>query len=170
MLMLIFVFVMFLISGSFFALPAFIPALRNRARQSSQYRAMLILIMSMITFLVFFIGATYLNAMSTKVVSFIASGSSYFWDDEERNAMLTQELWFRAMMPPLMLSDGDCLTGDSAVCEVATELRNLWSHNSNRNMKYIFMLASLLIPATVCGFTVRYITRDHRKEKVKETT
>lgn len=169
MIALIIIFLIFLVSGSFFALPAFIPALRRHARQSPQYKNILTIALSLITFVVFFVGMTYTNAKIIKIFSAIASGPSYFWDDAGSDALLTQELWLRAMIPPWMQSDSTCLMGDIAVCEAATELRNLYIRDANRTMNYLIMLASLLIPATVCGVTVRYITRDHRKEKIKET-
>lgn len=166
MIALIILLAIFLVSGTIFALPAFIPALRQRARQSPQYRSLLIVSMSIITFVVLFTGISYMKAKAAKIFATVASGPTFFGDDAERAALLTQELWFRAMIPPWMQSDTTCLTGDASVCEATRELFNFNSIYTNSTTgSYILMLVTLLIPATVCGFTVRNITYSNRKQK-----
>lgn len=160
----------FLVSGVIFALPAFIPALRQRARQSPVFRYMLISSLSIITYIVLFFALTYLGAIVAKVFYTMplcgdfgcGIGSPYpFEDDTQRDALLTRELWLHQMLPLFIAPQESCLTGDTIVCDVAQDILR------NTSTDYLIILLIMLIPAVSCAFTVRYLTRDNRKEKVK---
>jgi|GEM_PF-2113514 len=164
-------------SGVVLALPTYIPALRNQARQSPDVRKGLIRGFSLATFVIAFLFLTYqLTFLTTALGDTYWCYGDYncpmpeypFQDDPTRDKLLTLELWLQNTIPPILTNDTTCIIRDEDVCETLREIRRSSHLFSRPDMPgYIFLLLISLIPARSCQLMVRFITRDRRKEKPK---
>jgi len=177
MLALIIIVAVFIGVGMVFAVPAYLPALRRRARHSPEFRKGLIAVFSVITFVIIFLFTAYINALAVKTLStpfycneFECIGTPYrFEDDTRRDVLFIRELWLMNMTPPVFISDTTCFTGDETVCDYIRELPVYMGSGYVTVQEYIQIILLVVLSVVSCGLMVRFITRERRKRKVAET-
>lgn len=164
---------MSIVVGFIFAIPARIPMMKNRAKDSVSFRKMLRNSLSILCFLFVFSFLNFGGVVGAKMPSVIlplcdgdCPGTFYvFRDDPQRDTLFMLEMWLHHMMPPFMVSDTNCFTGDVLVCAETTQKLQNYAKHSDWN--YVMSFIVSLIPAYSCGVYVWQITRDNRKEKAK---
>ena len=145
--------------GHFCALPALIPVLRNRARQSRLMRRILIGTLSSASFVLFVMLFALLSAI---FVYPLEAGYSY-GNDNVQDSKLDRELLLHFLVPPVILPNDTCFADDEYICEISEYLLN----DNHTMLGYIIKLLLSLIPAYSCSVYAWYFTKDNRKEKLK---
>lgn len=154
-----------IIIGCIFALPAFIPAMKNVAIRNPAVRRGLMLGLALLAFVVVFSAWSYLRAVIGKVFyeapacgqEACSGGNRIFPDDPLRDQLLIRELWLLGMTPPSLRKEM-CFTGDDVVCNA--HIVTMRTEHEGWQTYLESVLIGGLIPALSCAFMVWLITRD----------
>lgn len=152
-----------IVIGAIFALPMYLPVVRQFAHEALLRRRLMIAITSIFTFIVCFMGVAYMDALVTKTFSTPVSGIERpFADDSQQGDLLVRELWLQNIVMPS--ERAHCYTGDVAVCDASQSIEANLAMDANT--EYVILLAHGILAAMSNIYFVSYILREKRKKKV----
>ncbi len=154
-----------IIGGGIFALPAYLPPIRNVARRTSTFRYALIVSMSLVTFMIFFLTISHSMVGLLQIYvscDMVVSDIPCYPVDSEGN--YRREIWLRTITPPPFVPADNCFSDNLSICEMVDTIN---SFKYEGFLKYLASLWSHLIPAFSCGLMVYLITRQVDPQKKK---
>lgn len=148
--------------GILFALPMYVPAIKDMVRHTAFHRQLTMATMGVFTFIICISGIAYLDAVITNGFSESISGvENPFITNSHQDNLLLRELWLQNVVPPSIRVD--CYSNDVAVCKVANSIEaNL---HMNTSTEYLILLVHGLIASMSNMMMVNHILHDNRKKK-----
>lgn len=148
--------------GVLFALPMYVPAIKDMVRHTAFHRQLAMATMGLFTFIICISGIAYLDSVITNGFSESISGvENPFVTNSHQDNLLLRELWLQNVVPPSVRAD--CYSKDVAVCQVAESIEA--SLHMNTKMEYLILLVHAWIATMSNVMMVNHILHDNRKKK-----